>query len=240
MDQDPTEADPMTVPDDPLERARLRTVLATIALSLVTVTVLRDRPWSDGRTAAALSVASLGVFGAHMTFHRDRVMARLLVFGLCFGVVELAADALCVRYTRTLDYSVAHSPMLGLSPLWMPTAWAVVAAQIGYVGTRLMARLGQGRGLALTALLGAVNIPFYEEMAFHAHWWRYRNCRLLGHTPVYIIAAELIIGLTLAPLAARAMRGGATWRDAGLAGLMGGLSTVWGGLIGYGLVERLL
>ena len=124
MDQDPTESGPMTVPDDPLERARLRTVLATIALSLVTVTVLRDRPWSDGRTAAALSVASLGVFGAHVTFHRDRVMARLLVFGLCFGVVELAADALCVRYTRTLDYSVAHSPMLGLSPLWMPTAWA--------------------------------------------------------------------------------------------------------------------
>ncbi len=240
MDQDPTEAGPMTVPDDPLERARLRTVLATIALSLVTVTVLRDRPWSDGRTAAALSVAILGVFGAHLAIHRDRVMARLLVFGLCFGVVELAADALCVRYTRTLDYSVAHSPMLGLSPFWMPLAWATVAVQIGYVGTRLMARLGQGRGLALTALLGAVNIPFYEEMAFHAHWWRYRNCRLLGHTPVYIIAAELIIGLTLAPLAARAMRVGATWRDAGMAGLMGGLSTVWGGLIGYGLVERLL
>jgi len=240
MDQDPTESGPMTVPDDPLERARLRTVLATIALSLVTVTVLRDRPWSDGRTAAALSVASLGVFGAHVTFHRDRVMARLLVFGLCFGVVELAADALCVRYTRTLDYSVAHSPMLGLSPLWMPLAWATVAVQIGYVGTRLMARLGRERGLALTALLGAVNIPFYEEMAFHAHWWRYQNCRLLGHTPVYIIAAELIIGLALAPLAAWAMRGGATWRDAGLAGLAGGLSTIWGGLIGYGLVERVL
>lgn len=71
--------------------------------------------------------------------------------------------------------------------------------------------MGRERGLALTALLGAVNIPFYEETAFHAHWWRYGHCRMLGHTPVYVITAELIIGLTLA---ARAMRGGATWRDA--------------------------
>ena len=44
--------------------------------------------------------------------------------------------------------------------------------------------------MALTAVLGAVNIPFYEEMAYHAHWWQYQNCRMLGHTPLYIIVAE--------------------------------------------------
>ena len=55
-------------------------------------------------------------------------------------------------------------------------------------------------------------------MAYHAHWWRYENCRMLGHTPLYIIAAEMTIGLTLGPLAAWTMRTGATWRDAALRG----------------------
>jgi len=223
-----------------MDRAHLRTILATITLSVLTVTLLYDKPWSSGWTAAVLNVVSLSLFLTHTLVYKDRVMARLLLFGLTFGVVELMADALCVRYTRTLDYSVAHSPMLGLSPYWMPTAWMIVAAQIGYVGSRLMVRFGTGLGMALTALLGAVNIPFYEEMAFHAHWWRYMNCRMLGHTPLYIIGAELIIGLSLGPLAAWAMHGRSTARDAIYAGLVGGLSTIWGGLIGYGLVERLL
>ena len=223
-----------------LDMARLRTVLATIALSLLTVIALRDQPWSDGRTAVALNIASLAVFLAHVLRYRDPVMARLLLFGLCLGVTELVADALCIRYTQTLDYSVAHSYLLGLSPFWMPTAWMVVAAQIGFLGNWLMRRVGTGRGMALTAILGAVNIPFYEEMAFHAHWWRYAHCRMVGHTPLYIIVAELFISLTLGPLAGWAMRTSSTWRDAGLAGLVGGLSTLWGGLIGYGLVERAL
>lgn len=155
-------------------------------------------------------------------------------------MVGPAADALCVRYTRTLDYSVSHSPQTGLSPFWMPIARMVVAAQIGYGGRGLIARFGTVGGMALTALLGAVNIPFYEEMADHAHWWRYGNCRMLGHTPLSIIVAELLIGLSLGPPAAWAMRIGATWRDAATVGVIGGLGKIWGGLIGYGLVERVL
>ena len=221
-----------------MEQQRLQTVLATVALSVLTVILLRDRTWSDGRTAILLNTASIGIFLWHIARYKDRVLARLLLFGLGLGAVELIADALCVRYTNTLDYAVARSPMLGLSPFWMPTAWMIVAAQIGYLGHRLIAKLGTGRGMALTALLGAVNIPFYEEMAYHAHWWRYQNCRMLGHTPLYIIVAEMVIGLTLGPLAIRAIHADATWRNALIAGLVGGLSTIWGGLIGYGLVER--
>ncbi len=221
-----------------LEHARLRTVLITVALSVGTVLALRDRTWSDGRTALALNGASISLFAWHIVLYRDKALARLLLFGFGLGAAELAADALCVRFTGTLDYSVARSPMLGLSPFWMPTAWMIVAAQIGYLGRRLIARFGLAGGMTLTALLGAINIPFYEEMAYHAHWWRYQNCRRIGHTPLYIIVAEMVIGLTLGPLAIRAMHAGATWKIAAIAGLVGGLSTIWGGLIGYGLVER--
>ncbi len=221
-----------------LGRDRLRFVLFTIFVSLVAVTLLRDRPWSDGRSAAGLSAVHSALFLGYIARTRDRGMARLLLFGLCLGVGELAADALCVRFTHTLDYGVAHSPLVGLSPWWMPTAWMIVAAQIGYVGVRLMARFGDRAGTALTAGLGAVNIPFYEEMAFHAHWWRYGHCRMLGHTPLYIIVAELLIGLTLGPLARVALCD-PDWRHAAAVGLAGGVGTIVGGLIGYGLVERL-
>ena len=38
------------------------------------------------------------------------------------------------------------------------------------------------------------------EMAWGAHWWRCRNCLLCGQVPVYIVAAEAIIGTGLALL----------------------------------------
>ncbi len=224
-----------------LEPARLRTVLATIALSVLTV-IAAARPALVGRAhgGGPERCQPRRVPDAHSCATGTASWRGCCCSGWGWAWWNSLADALCVRYTRTLDYSVAHSPCFGLSPFWMPTAWMVVAAQIGYLGNRLMRRVGTGWGMALTALLGAVNIPFYEEMAYHAHWWRYAHCRMLGHTPLYIIVAELIIGLTLGPLAGWAMRRDSTWRDAGLAGLVGGLSTIWGGLIGYGLVERVL
>lgn len=221
-----------------LETIRRRTILATVAFSVVTVTLLRDRPWSDGRTALALNLATGAIFAVHLVRYRDAALARLMLFGLAFGIVELVADALCVRFTGTLDYSVAHSPMLGLSPVWMPTAWMVVAVQIGFLGAWLIEGLGLWRGILLTATLGAINIPFYEEMAFHAHWWRYGQCRMLGHTPVYIIVAELLIGASLGPLARRVLSDDTAWQSAARLGALGGLGTIIGGLLGYGLVER--
>lgn len=238
---------PLGNPADPRTGPRLRLVLATLLIALSWLVAVVGRPWSDGRTAAALALAQNIIFAVYVVRTRDWDFARLFYgFGLTFGLAELAADALCVRFTHTLDYAPARSPMLGLSPWWMPLAWMIVATQIGFLGTRLMARVGAVRGIGLCALLGAVNIPFYEEMAYSAHWWRYAHCRMaalpgaaLSHTPLYIILAELIIGAALGPLAQRALHGGSWGRAVG-AGVLGGLATVGGGLVGYGLMERLL
>jgi hypothetical protein len=142
------------------------------------------------------------------------------LFGLAVGITELAADAWLVDYTRTLDYSVGGGPMIWRSPLWMPLAWEVVAVQFGYIGVRLVERFGRV-GLLLVALLGAINIPFYEEMARKIHWWQYSGCRMLSFTPWYIIIGEFGIALGLAMLA-RTLRSG-SWPRAILAGVAGGL-----------------
>jgi iron complex transport system substrate-binding protein len=51
----------------------------------------------------------------------------------------------------------------------MPFAWEVVAVQFGYIGLRLWKRFGWP-GLLTIGLLGAINIPFYEEMARRMEW----------------------------------------------------------------------
>lgn len=231
-------ASPAPPSDSLLEAARLRTVLITVATSVVAVIVFAGKPWSDGRTAALLSAINLLTFAVHIARFRDAGMARLLWWGFCLGVVELVADALCVRFTGTLDYRTAKSAMIWESPWWMPVAWMLVGTQIGYFGTRFIERFGTVRGAALCALVGAVNIPFYEEMARYAHWWEYQFCRMLPgtHTPVYIIIAELVIGGALAPCARVALRGD-SWRGATVAGIAAGVATIIGGLVGFGIAE---
>ena len=222
-----------------LEPKRLAVVLLTIGISVASLFFFKDKPWSNGNTAAGLLAVNSILFALCGVWWRDAAIGRLAVFGAAFGLVELIADALCVGITKTLTYAPAHSTMIWLSPWWMPGAWAIVAMQIGYLGSALTRKFGLVRGAVLCSMIGAVNIPFYEEMAYHAHWWAYRSCRMAGHTPIYIIVAEMIIGAALAPLARRVLDT-PSMETALKAGLIAGTSTIFGGLIGYGSIEVVL
>jgi len=74
----------------------------------------------------------------------------------------------------------------------------------------------------MIALLGAINIPFYEEMARRIHWWQYSGCRMISFTLWYIIVGEFGIALVFA-LLARTLRRGSV-RTAIIAGVAGGIS----------------
>ncbi len=147
-----------------LERGRLGVVLATIVINVVAVSLLAFAPWSDWRTGAALNVIDNCLLVGFTLVRRDALLGRFLLFGIVVGFCELPADAWLVDYTGTLDYSIGGGPMIWRSPLWMPLAWEVVAVQFGYIGLRLWERFGK-IGLLMIGLLGAINIPFYEEMA---------------------------------------------------------------------------
>ena len=206
---------------DPLELARLRIVLATVVINVVAVALLVLAPWSDWRTGLALNLLDNFLLLSFVFLRRDMLIARLMVFGLAVGFAELPADAWLVLHTHTLNYSIGGGPMLWCSPAWMPLAWEVVAVQFGYLGLRLWERFG-GFGLLLIGGLGAVNIPYYEEMARRIHWWTYSGCRMISFTPYYIVLGEAGIAMALALLAVQLRRG--TWKKAAIAGLVGGLA----------------
>lgn len=215
-------------------RNRLRIVVTTIALNVITVGLLTCVTWSDWKTGIALNLVDNTLLLWYVAKQHDLLIGRLILFGLAVGFSELAADAWLVEYTKTLDYSIGGGPMLWHSPLWMPFAWEIVAVQFGYVGLWLWNRFG-GWGLAANGLLGAINIPYYEEMARQIHWWQYSNCRMLSSTPYYIILGEFGIAIILAILAKRLTDG--TWTRSLLTGIAGGLGIFLCYALAYGITE---
>jgi hypothetical protein len=219
-----------------LESGRLRIVLATVAVNIVAVSLLTLAPWSDWRTGFGLNLLDNALLVTFAIRRSDAFMWRLIFFGLVVGFCELPADAWLVASTGTLDYSIGGGPMIWRSPAWMPLAWEIVAVQFSYIGLRLSEKLG-GRGLFLTALLGAINIPFYEEIARRIHWWKYDHCHMISGTPLYIILGEFGIVLALAVIARTFRRG--SWGVAFFGGVAGGVVIFVCYAIAFAITDRL-
>lgn len=225
------------MPIDPLETRRLKVVGWTILINIVVVGLLTLAPWSDWKTGLALNLLDNLLLLGFVLHRGDVFLARLVVFGLIVGFVELLADAWLVIHTKTLDYSIGGGPMIWKSPIWMPFAWEVVAVQFGCLGLWLRDRLG-GLGLAAIGILGAINIPYYEEMAKRIHWWQYNGCRMISNTPYYIILGELGIAVTMALLAKPVRRG--SWTMAILCGIGGGIAIFIAYGLAYGITDGLI
>jgi hypothetical protein len=217
------------------ERTRLQLVLLTVFNAVAGVILFSFVPGSDGWTAAALCLFNNAILIGFTVWTRDPVIARLLVFGLAVGVVELAADAWIVDVTGTLDYTPSHSMMVWRSPWWMIMAWELVALQFAYIGLRLRDRFG-ALGLALSGLLGAVNIPFYEEMALRLSWWRYGGCPMLSNTPYYIIIGEFFLVVCFGLLAPSVRR--SSWLLVGASGALAGVCILASYFLAWQLVAR--
>ena len=191
-----------------------------------------------GVSAVIINVACILPLAAGILIHRDKRWIRLILFCAGFGVVELIADALCVDVTKTLDYSVARSPMILSSPWWMPVSWALVACQVMLISDAAAQRFGQNWRVLSGAGLAFLMLAFHEDAAFRADWWRYQDCFLVGKAPVYVLLAELLIGGMLAWIMGQIRADAGPKRILGMI-LLTGLGTVIAGMIGFGIVEVL-
>jgi hypothetical protein len=125
------------------------------------------------------------------------LLGRLMMAGLVAGICELFTDASGQHIVHSLIYP-ARELTIWTSPIYMPLSWLVTLTYLGYISWRLRALLGWRIAIILCGLLGAIDIPFFEEISYYGGWWRYVPTHLmLGHTPAYVVLFE---GLVVAVL----------------------------------------
>jgi len=125
------------------------------------------------------------------------LLGRLMLAGLVAGICELFTDAAGQRLVHSLIYPPGELT-LWASPIYMPLTWMVTLTYLGYLGWRLYALFGWRVAILLCGLVGAIDIPLFEELSYNGGWWQYMPAHLmLGHTPAYV---SLFEGLVVAAL----------------------------------------
>lgn len=235
---------PTTAPATPATRTSFTRLDAAMLASLATViacdsvAAILHAGWM---ASAGITLAMTALMVAYAARRMWRpLLARLLLFGLIAGLLEVGTDAAGEHVVHSLSYPA--QPMLWDSPLTMPLSWMIVLTQIGYLAWRLRSRRPTGLRLPLwvaSALLfawGALNIPLYEELAYYANWWRYAAAPHIGHTPLYVLLFEGLVAAALPWLLADVTR--RSWRAVALRALILGVWTPWAALIAWLLIGR--
>jgi hypothetical protein len=131
-----------------------------------------------------------------------------LLAGFIAGLCELFTDASGQYVVHSLFYPIGE-PMLWTSPLYMPLSWMVILTHLGYGAWRLRGLWGWRKAALVCGMWGAIQIPLYEEMAYYAHWWRYKPTHLMScclkvwsslHFPCSMIVSNVERGRTLSSL----------------------------------------
>ena len=87
---------------------------------------------------------------------------------LLVGFAVVRRDALLGRFLHARLFHRRRTHDLAFAVL-DAVGWEVMAMQFGYIGLRLWEHFARAV-LLMIGLLGAVNIPFYEEKARRIHW----------------------------------------------------------------------
>ncbi len=190
-------------------------ILSDLVLSLIDSTT---KWWYVGAIEVFLSLYLLAWLLARGI---RPLLGRLLLAGFIAGLCELFTDASGQYVAHSLIYP-AGELMLWTSPLYMPLSWMVVLTYLGYIAWRLRVLLGWRKAALLSAVLGAIQIPIYEEMAYYGGWWRYKPVHLMiGHTPVYVLLFEGLVVAALPLLYDRIER--RSWKQVALIGVIVGV-----------------
>lgn len=178
--------------------ARFRLVLLTMAATTAAalVGVFFAPGWVVPTT---VNVLVDGAFLAFIWVRRDGILGRLFLMGAVAAVVELLlSDPAFVR--RNVLVYEPGGPFVVDSPLYMPMSWIFLIVQIGALSRWAIEKWGLLRAMLFMGILGGVNGPMYEYLAQYSQLWYYQHCWSMRGVPVFVIVAEVLIGVTL-PLA---------------------------------------
>ncbi len=182
-----------------LDRDRWKMVLGSIAVAVVLVLgawLTEAGPWA----AWALAVILNGIIVVHAVRYKDTFIAKLFLFGVVAGFAELPSDYFSVAVENVLVYPDV-GPFIWTSPAYMPFGYSILLVQFGWLARWFTQKWGMATAIVLAALVGGLNVPFYEFFAKGANFWDYQNLSMLFDTvPYYIIAGELAFVGVLPPI----------------------------------------
>jgi hypothetical protein len=138
-------------------------------------------------------------YGLGVVYARyDTTIRHLLAIGTIGGLIELLGDYFLVHTARTLVYPSGY-PFLLSSPAYMPFAWAILIAFMGYVGLRLKDEVGTTAAYIGPAIFALVAESGYESLASQGGGWVYTHAPLgwIGHAPLFIVIAEAVMFATV-------------------------------------------
>ena len=164
------------------------------------------------------------------------LLGRLMLVGLIAGICELFTDASGQHVVHSLIYP-AGELTIWTSPLYMPLSWLVTLTYLGYISWRLRALLGRRIAIVLCGLLGAIDLPLFEEISYYGGWWRYVPTHLMfGHTPAYVALFEGLIVAALPLLFDRLER--RSWIETVVLGIVVGIWMAIAALTAWLLLGR--
>ena len=164
------------------------------------------------------------------------LLGRLMLAGFVAGICELFTDASGQYVVHSLVYPGGELT-IWTSPLYMPLSWLVTLTYLGYLSWRLRALLGWRIAILLCGLIGAIDIPVFEEISYYGGWWRYIPTHFMfGHTPVYVALFEGLVVAALPLLFDRLER--RSWLETGLLGVVVGIWMAISALTAWLLLGR--
>jgi hypothetical protein len=140
-------------------------------------------------------VYAFASYGIGVVYARyDTTVKHLLAIGTVGGFLELLGDYFLVAVAGTLVYPSGY-PFLLRSPAYMPFAWAILIAFMGYVGLRLSDEYGTSAAYLGPAIFAFVAESGYESLASQGGGWTYLTAPLgwIGHAPLFIVVAEAVM-----------------------------------------------
>ncbi len=161
-------------------------------------------------SASAVTLFLLSLMIGYALCTRSAYFAKLLAFGFIVGLFEIFADYLAVN-SGTLFY-FPGGPSILVSPIYMPLSWTVALVQMGVISILLLKRIGLLKTSLILAVVGSLNLPFYEAMAKGAEWWVYQNTAMILDVPYYVIIGEFLICMLL-PLAVNILDKKSFWHS---------------------------
>lgn len=184
----------------------LDVAFAAYYLLLIICHLIASRQRIGWTSAALIDLLACGYLLGLAARPRWRpLIVRLMALGLVAGIAELATDAAGKGVAHSLIYP-GREPMLVASPFYMPLSWMVVLVWIAYLAWRLATLASPptvGVRVMIVGLVGALTVPFYEEMAYYAGWWRYVPAHSIGQVPIYVVVFEGAVAAILPLITSR-------------------------------------